>query len=304
MDLRVTEPNTQDRSAFPVRVYYNIILQAWFDDDQSNDERIQIMTTFPLVCKWWNEAFTLLSRTHIYVPSPSFCEYYLRFLTNSPLPVNFRELASPPERNITMSPRTLAKTLTFRVEKAVLPPPMDWHTSPMGDVPSQFLHYIAFYKLLPNLTCISLQYIDITMYQLFFKHNFRKALGIPPLDIDMDVSFRFPWGLPDRVIEESMEERVVKEKVGSVKELKNKDRWDWPRFLAGVERLYVRCPTGGPTRIGETAPTDMEMEVVDVEAPPRLVEQYSNLSVGFKALIFDRMFEPHVKHDIPRKILT
>ncbi|TFK19851.1 hypothetical protein FA15DRAFT_600759 [Coprinopsis marcescibilis] len=280
-------------------ILFEVIVQGWLDGSLTNTDRISTMITFPLVCTWWREAFTLLSRTYLYIPSPSYCQFYLRQLVHAPKAMVLREQEKEPQRKATMSPRTLCKTLTIRVENAVLPPPLDWHNSPMGEVPGEFLHYTSFHKLVPNLHHIDISYVDITLYQMFFKHSFRKALDLAPIDVDMEVSFDFEVdrGLPEKVIEEVIEKNARDK---GVKVEGHKDRWDWPRFLAGVRRMYMRCPTGGPTRPGEVAPLDLEMEITDVDAPPHLIERYLPLTLGFKSLLFDAMFEPHVKNYLPR----
>ncbi|KAK0433907.1 uncharacterized protein EV420DRAFT_490303 [Desarmillaria tabescens] len=63
----------------PVELFESIIAESWYLP-LDNQDRLHLMKTFPLICRFWLRAYHRISFIDMFVPSRAYVDYYLHFI--------------------------------------------------------------------------------------------------------------------------------------------------------------------------------------------------------------------------------
>ena len=134
----------------PIEIVEHIIHTLWYTPDLSSDERTQVFCSLRLVNFAWSQTFMRFAQRDVYIPSPSFAEYYCH-------------------RFATIDRDENCRSLTFRVE------PSHGHTKPLpgntGEANARSISTLLYQadtlNFLPNLRRVTIEYIGTNVRDLY-----------------------------------------------------------------------------------------------------------------------------------------
>ncbi|KAG6891194.1 hypothetical protein C0995_008446 [Termitomyces sp. Mi166 len=170
-----------ESALLPDELLENIILEAW-SSLLSNNDRIELMTSFLLVNSTWKALFTRISFKDVHIPSPSYLARYMAALAGYPPLI--LDGQSPPHK--------ICQSITIKIPPAITIGSNkeydDRQENPMGETLSNLLYYLDGIIDVPNLRTLRIEYENMGFDDIFDCWRFAH---FPAPITNLEISFSF-----------------------------------------------------------------------------------------------------------------
>ena len=132
----------------PYDIQREVIHTLWHSTPLSTQDRITFMTSSTLISKSWTNMFTLVAYRDIYIPCPSYLNYYLQILR---IDTSTRNDDPGHLSNV------LCRSLTFAFESQ----------NTTRFCLSELLHSVKIFGALPHMRTLTIRYSNLTIDDIF-----------------------------------------------------------------------------------------------------------------------------------------